>query len=202
LAPPFVLGIAGGSGSGKSTLAAAIVARLGGNCLHIVHDRYYFSVSACAHSRIAHVNFDHPDSLDTQRLISDLDELRAGQPTGLPRYDFAHHRREAEDELVSPTPVIVVEGILVFVSEALRNRMDHRVFVNAPEEVRLERRVARDKSTRGRTENEVRERFAQSVRPMHSAFVEPSRRFADQIVDGTESLECSVQAVWETLPVK
>jgi len=190
-----VIGIGGGSASGKSTIAASLVERLGEDCGHIVHDRYYHSLpSQLRHSPMAH-NFDHPDALDTARLIHNLSELRAGRFAELPKYDFATHTRLLETDTMQPRPVILVEGILVLADEGLVPLMDHRIYVEAPQDVRLQRRIARDRVERGRSEEEVRERFLQTVQPMHERFVRPSRMVADLVIQGTDPVEDLVQKI-------
>lgn len=183
---PFVVGIAGGTASGKTTVARRVADRLG--ALLLTHDRYYRSADA-------HTNFDHPDSLDTVRMVTDLDTLRAGQAASLPDYDFSTHRRRAAEDFVAPTPVIVVEGILVLSDAGLRSRFDLAVFVDAPADVRLIRRVQRDVAERGRTVDSVFAQYLSTVRPMHEAFVAPSVAHAHLVLDGTAEVEGLVEAV-------
>lgn len=191
---PIIIGIAGGSGSGKSTLAEAVLRALAPDCLHLVHDRYYRGLTAEQRISPDLVNFDHPDALETARLLADLNDLTRTGRTQVPVYDFASHSRIRE-EWVDVQRFVVVEGILVFTHPTLCARMDLKVFVDAPESVRLARRVARDVAERGRTAAEVRDRFAQTVQPMHDQFVAPSRQAADHIVDGTAMLSETVAAV-------
>ncbi len=181
-----VLGVAGGTASGKTTVAREVAAALG--ALLVTHDRYYRSGDAAT-------NYDHPDSLDTGRLVEDLDALRAGRGVVLPRYDFARHAREAEGDAVAPTPWIVVEGILVLCDARLRERFDRAVFVDAPADVRLVRRVRRDALERGRSCEDVFRQYLTTVRPMHEAFVAPSMAFADAVIDGMCAVEESVARV-------
>jgi uridine kinase len=183
---PLVVGIAGGTASGKTTVARGVADRLG--ALLLTHDRYYRSADA-------HTNFDHPDALDTARMVADLDTLREGRPASLPDYDFATHRRRAAEDVVAPTPVIVVEGILVLADASLRARFDLAVFVDAPADVRLVRRVQRDVAERGRTVESVLAQYLATVRPMHEAFVAPSLAHAHLVLDGTAEVEGLVGAV-------
>ncbi len=185
-ATPFIVGIAGGTASGKTTVARRVADRLG--ALLLTHDRYYKSADAST-------NFDHPDSLDTARMVVDLDTLRAGNAASIPDYDFATHRRRAEEDVLAPTPVIVVEGILVLSDPALRARFDLAAFVDAPADVRLIRRVQRDVAERGRTVESVFAQYLATVRPMHEAFVAPSVTHADLVLDGTAEVEGLVEAV-------
>src|SRR5262249_13900181 len=144
-------------------------------------------------------NFDHPDSLDTERLVADLDRLVAGHATDLPRYDFARHAREDVADLVVPRPVILVEGILVLAIAELRARLDPAVFVDCPDDIRLIRRIRRDVHERGRTWEDVCLQYEHSVRPMHEAFVAPSRGLAELVVDGREPVDALVAAVRELI---
>ena len=184
--PVRVLGIAGGTASGKTTVAREVARALG--ALLVTHDRYYRSGDP-------DTNYDHPDSLDTARLVEDLDALRAGRAVVLPRYDFARHAREDEGDAASPTAWIVVEGILVLCDARLRERFDVSVFVDAPADLRLVRRVRRDALERGRTCEDVFRQYLATVRPMHEAFVVPGMAFADVVIDGTCAVEESVARV-------
>ncbi len=194
---PVLVGIAGGSASGKSTLAAALKETLGQRALLVLHDRYYHSLPAhLRHDPVAH-NFDHPDALETSRMIRDLADLRSGHPASLPHYDYATHSRREEEEEVAPCPFILVEGILVLADERLRDMLDLRVYVNTPADVRLIRRIRRDVETRGREVDEILARYESTVRPMHQRYVEPSRTWADLVLDGTAPLDHSVAMVLE-----
>lgn len=194
---PVVVGIAGGTASGKTTTARAIVERLGDRCLWLTHDRYYRSIpSDLAHDPTRH-NFDHPDALETSMMVEHLRALREGSPVRLPNYDFPSHTRVTEDrwDRVEPREVVVVEGILVLADAGLRDLMDHRVFVHAPDDIRLIRRIRRDVAERGRDVSEVLEQYLKTVRPMHQAFVAPSQAHAHLVVDGTTTTEAMVSAV-------
>ena len=194
---PRVVGIAGGTASGKTTTARAIVERLGDRCLWLTHDRYYRTIPPdLAHDPTQH-NFDHPDALETSMMVEHLRALRDGQRVQLPNYDFPSHARVSRDgwDWVEPRPVIVVEGILVLVHPELREQMDHKVFVHAPDDIRLIRRIRRDVAERGRDVSEVLEQYLKTVRPMHQAFVAPSQAHADLVVDGTTTTEAMVSAV-------
>jgi uridine kinase len=182
---PRIIGIAGGTASGKTTAARIAAGQLGDDALLLFHDRYYRDIPAGASPR-GH-NFDHPDALDTASLVADLDALRAGRPADLPVYEFSRHARAAERERVAPRPIVLVEGILVLAEPEIRARLDHAVFVDAPADIRLIRRIRRDVSERGRSVESVLSQYEGTVRPMHQAFVEPSRRFAATVLDGTQS---------------
>lgn len=195
--PPVVVGIAGGTASGKTTAARALAEYLGDACLLVTHDRYYHPLpEALRHDPQAH-NFDHPDALDTGRLVEDLAVLRSGRPTRLPRYDFASHTRAPEPDwdAAEPREVVLVEGILVLADSRLRPMLDHKVFVHTPDDVRLIRRIRRDLVERGRDLHEVLDRYERTVRPMHEAFVVPSARHADLVLDGTHDVDRLVSSV-------
>lgn len=198
---PVLVGIAGGSASGKTTVARELARSLG--ALEIAHDRYYRTLPAEYHGhRMLGYNFDHPDALDTARLVADLDRLRAGRDAVLVDYDFHTCARKPESAWtrVRPTPVVVVEGILVFADPVLRDAFDLRVYVDAPADLRLARRLLRDTSERGDTAEKVVRQYLATVRPMHEAFVEPSRAHAHVVLDGTLAVEDLIQAVRAHLP--
>ncbi len=179
----MVLGIAGGSGSGKSTIARALLAALPhGSGVLLEQDHYYRSQGHRSPEEREQVNYDHPDAIELSLLGEHLDALCAGRTIHRPSYDFAKHERHSVGVAVEPAPVIIVEGILVLADEALRRRFDVRVFVDTDADLRVMRRVQRDLDERGRTFAQVRAQYDETVRPMHIAFVEPSKRFADVIV--------------------
>lgn len=181
--PPFFLGIAGGSGSGKSTIAHAILEALPtGTGVLLEQDHYYRSQSHLSLPEREQVNYDHPDSLEFDLLLTHLTELAAGRPIVRPTYNFAQHDRDAEGESIAPARVVIVEGILVLTEERLRKKLDVKVFVDTDADIRLMRRIRRDLEHRGRTFAQIRKQYYETVRPMHIAFVEPAKRFADIIV--------------------
>lgn len=180
---PFIIGVAGGTGSGKTTVSQHIQRMVGAvNMAYLQHDSYYHNQGHLSPQERAKVNYDHPDSLDTKLLISHIEQLRAGEPVGVPIYDFATHTRRLQTELVTPAPVILVEGILIFVDKNLRELMDMRIFVDTDADIRFIRRLRRDVEERGRTPESVIEQYLTTVRPMHLEFVDASRRHADVIV--------------------
>jgi len=192
---PVILGIAGGTASGKTTLSRIVAERLGDECLYIVHDRYYRTMPAEFADRPTHWNFDHPDSLDTARLVDDLKKLGRGESALLPDYDYSKHSRKDVEQRVGPRPIILVEGILVLADASLRERFHHSVFVYTPDDIRLIRRIKRDNLSRGRTPLATIDQYERTVRPMHEQFVAPSRAHAELELDGTADIEQSVAAV-------
>ena len=183
VAHPLVVGIAGGSGSGKSTIAASILESLPrGSGVLLQQDHYYRSLSHLLPAERERVNYDHPDALEIDLLCRHVDELRAWRPIDRPSYDFSIHDRARDAVRIDPAPVVVVEGILVLAEERLRARFDVKIFVDTDSDIRLMRRIRRDLEHRGRTFAQVRKQYYETVRPMHIAFVEPSKRFADIIV--------------------
>lgn len=179
----LLVGIAGGTGSGKTTIARKIAGGLPKERITIIeHDSYYRDLSHLDEEARAKVNFDHPDSLETELLIHHLTELKEGRSVELPVYDFKHHARSPESHVAHPTPVVIVEGILVFADAALCERLDMKIFVDTDADIRIFRRIRRDVEQRGRTFESIREQYYKTVRPMHLAFVEPSKRVADLII--------------------
>jgi uridine kinase len=170
---PIVIGVAGGTGSGKTTVANKILHRVGAeHVAYIPHDAYYRELGHLPREERAKVNFDHPDSLETELLIEHLRMLCTGQTVEIPIYDFTTHMRTRETRRVEPAPVILVEGILIFVEPELRELLDVKLYVDTDADVRFIRRLQRD----------VREQYLTTVRPMHLEFVEPSKRYADVII--------------------
>jgi uridine kinase len=179
----FVLGIAGGTGSGKTTVAEGLVAGLpAGSVVVLDHDAYYRDRSRLSSAERLAINYDHPDAMETELLVAHLAALRGGQSVEIPQYDFREHVRRPETRRVDPAAVVLVEGILVLADERLRAQMDLKIFVDTDADLRLMRRMGRDIEQRGRTFAQVREQYDATVRPMHVAFVEPSKRFADLII--------------------
>lgn len=187
---PFFIGIAGGTGSGKSTVARKIAEGLPEGSVSVVdHDSYYRDRSDLTPEAREHLNYDHPDSLDNDLLVENLEALRAGRAVDVPIYDFKSHSRLAERRHLEPTRIIIVEGILVFVEERVRRLLDVKVFVDTDADLRVFRRVRRDIEQRGRSFQSIREQYYATVRPMHLQFVEPSKRWADLIIpEGGENL--------------
>ena len=180
---PLFIGIAGGTGSGKSTVAANIAAALPESAVSVIdHDAYYKDLPDMPFEERQLVNYDHPDSLDNALLASHLRALKRGEAVDVPQYDFVTYARRAESRRVTPTPVIIVEGILTFVERDVRDALDVKIFVDTDADIRVFRRIRRDMEKRGRTFQQVREHYYTTVRPMHLQFVEPSKRWADLII--------------------
>jgi uridine kinase len=181
--PPLVIGIAGGSGSGKTTLAHLILQRIGEERIAFLpHDAYYKDLGDLPPNQRAAINFDHPDSLDTELMIQHVQQLKNYRAIDLPVYDFKTHTRTDRFIHVEPRPVIMVEGILIFADPVLRKLLDVKVFVDTDSDIRLIRRLERDIAERGRTAEMVIRQYQATVRPMHLEFVEPSKRYADVII--------------------
>jgi uridine kinase len=177
------VGVAGGTGSGKTTIAEALVAGLPSSSVALVqHDSYYADHPDLSYEQRATLNYDHPSALETELFVSHLDTLRARSPVEVPVYDFATHRRLAKTVHLGPAPVVVVEGILVLAEKTIRDRLDVKLFVDTAADIRLMRRIRRDMEDRGRTFAQIRKQYYETVRPMHLAFVEPSKAYADVIV--------------------
>src|SRR5215471_12256199 len=180
---PLVIGVAGGSGSGKTTVVRRIVDALGGTGVSVLeHDRYYRDRNDLRLEERAALNYDHPDSLETDLMVQHVNELRAGRAIEAPVYDFTRHARVAATETVAPSRALIVEGILIYTDRALRALMDIKVFVDTDDDTRFIRRLQRDTAERGRTMQSVIDQYLSTVKPMHLEFVEPSKRYADIII--------------------
>ena len=180
---PLVIGVAGGSGSGKTTVVRRIIESIGDEQVTVLeHDRYYRDRNDLRLEERAALNYDHPDSLETDLLVRHLHALRAGRAVEIPTYDFARHARQSTTMPALPRKAIIVEGILIFADAPLRDLMDVKVFVDADDDTRFIRRLRRDVAERGRTVSSVIEQYLGTVKPMHLEFVEPSKRYADIII--------------------
>lgn len=176
------IGIAGGSGGGKTTLAEHLAEYFGDRLVLLRHDDYYKSQSALTLEERATLNYDHPDAFDTELLVSHLDELRAGNDISCPIYNYSLHDRDTNVRTVKAKEVIVLEGILIFENREILDRLDIKIFVDTDADIRIIRRIKRDVSERGRDLDSVINQYINTVKPMHEAFVEPSKRRADIIV--------------------
>ncbi|MFO0417271.1 MAG: uridine kinase [Pseudomonadota bacterium] len=198
---PFLVGIAGGTASGKTTLAAKLLEVGGQEDVVIIElDRYYRSQEHLTLEQRALSNYDHPDALEFNLLIDHLNQLCAGSSIDAPHYDFPTHSRDhAITKHIKPLPVIIVEGILVFAEPKLRQLFDLKIFVDTPEEIRFDRRLARDTKERGRSVESVQEQWRATVQPMHLEFCEPGRAFADVIVSEGSDLIDVTATLWSDI---
>jgi uridine kinase len=179
----IIIGVAGGTGSGKTTVSQEILRRVGAQrIVFIQHDSYYRDQSHLWLEARAKLNYDHPDSLESDLLVAHLQQLQAGRAVDIPVYDFTQHTRLSDTHHVEPKRVILVEGILIFAELALREMFDVKIYVDTDADVRFIRRLRRDIAERGRTVESVIEQYVNTVRPMHLEFVEPSKRYADVII--------------------
>ena len=178
----LVIGIAGGSGSGKTTLTKKLMEKFGDNITVLSHDNYYKRHDELTYEERAQLNYDEPEALDTSLMVYQLDQLRHGQALDCPVYDFTQHNRSNETIRINPERVILVEGIMIFASEELRNLMDIRIFVDTDADIRLCRRIKRDVTKRGRSLESVINQYKTTVKPMHEKHVEPSKKYADLVV--------------------
>ena len=180
----LIIGIAGGTGSGKTTLARHIADAFGDRVAVITHDSYYRAQNDKTYEERCLQNYDHPDAFETELLCDHLQLLCQGQAVDVPVYDYTVHNRAAQTTRVEPRAVILLEGILLFSDPALRDMMDLRIFVDTDADERILRRILRDTEERGRSLASVITQYLTTVKPMHEAFVEPYKRYADIIVPG------------------
>lgn len=178
------IGVAGGTGSGKTTLAERICEEFGENVAVINHDSYYKAQDEKSMEERVKTNYDHPDAFDTELMCRHLDQLAVWQPVSVPVYDYSVHNRSDRTVIVQPKRVVLIEGILIFADPQLRERMMLKIFVDTDADERILRRIERDTGARGRTVESVIQQYRTTVKPMHEAFVEPSKRYADIIVPG------------------
>ena len=192
---PYLVGVAGGSGSGKTYFAKALCARLGASrCAIVYQDSYYIDQSARFDHDGGAVNFDHPDAIDFTLLAQQLRALKEGRAVDIPVYDFVSHSRRPETVHTEPRAILVVDGILIFHSQEVRALFDQRLFFATPEALRFQRRLERDVKERGRKPEGVREQFLAQVKPMHDAYVEPSKLFAHTCVTEVEGFDTFLNA--------
>ncbi len=192
---PYILGVAGGSGSGKTYFARAVRDRLGESHSEIVYqDNFYIDQSKRFDFDGGSVNFDHPDAIDFSLLAECLEELKSGEATRIPIYDFVTHSRKVEKIHIEPKPVIIVDGILIFHAEPVRELFDDLVFFDTPENLRFQRRLERDVKERGREPEGVKNQFLKQVKPMHDQFVEPSKIYAHTVVRDLGEFDSALQA--------
>lgn len=178
----LVIGIAGGTGSGKTTITRKLVERFGDDVSVIKHDNYYKAHHDMTYEERSQLNYDHPNSLDTDLMIEDIKALKDGKEVKCPVYDFTIHDRSDDTEIIRPTKVLIIEGILIFADKRLCKEMDIKIFVDTDADVRILRRIIRDVKKRGRNLDSVVDQYLTTVKPMHEQFVEPSKKNADIII--------------------
>ncbi len=195
----MIIGIAGGTGSGKTTLAAHIAEEFGDRVAVITHDSYYRAQNDKTFEERCKTNYDHPDAFETELLCEHIRALLSGQAVDVPVYDYTVHNRASSTTRVEPKTVIVLEGILLFSDKRLRDCMDLKIFVDTDADERILRRILRDTEERGRSLESVIEQYLDTVKPMHEAFVEPFKRFADIIVPGGGSNPAALDMIMTRL---
>lgn len=178
----FIFGIAGGTGSGKTTIAQKIASHFKDKVIYIPHDHYYKDQSEKSPKQRELTNYDHPDALETDLFTKHLKDLLEGKTVEIPKYDFTTHTRKSETLKLSPAPIIIIEGILIFQNEELRNLIDLKVFIDVPSDIRVLRRTKRDIEERGRTLDFCYNQYVKFTKPMHEKFVEASKIHADIII--------------------
>ncbi len=178
----LVIGIAGGTGSGKTTLMKNLIQHYDDEVTVISHDNYYKRRDDLSYEDRCKINYDEPDALESDLMARHLDQLRHGQAIDCPVYDFTQHNRSDETVHIVPQKVIIVEGILIFENQPLRDLMDIKIFVDTDADIRLCRRIKRDVNKRGRTLESVLQQYQETVKPMHERYVEPSKKYADIVV--------------------
>ena len=193
----MVIGIAGGTGSGKTTITKKLMQRFGGDVSVIYHDNYYKAHHNMSYEERSKLNYDHPDSFDTDLLIQAVKDLKAGRSVTCPVYDYTIHDRSDQVIVVKPAKVVIVEGILIFQSRELCQQMDIKIYVDTDADVRILRRIVRDVRDRGRSLDSVVNQYLSTVKPMHEQFVEPSKRNADIIIPEGGHNQVAMEMVME-----
>ena len=178
----LVIGVAGGTGSGKTTLVKKLVEYFGDEVSVVSHDNYYKRHDEMTYEERCLINYDEPAAFENELMVAQLDALRRGESVECPVYDYTVHNRSDETVVISARRVILVEGILIFADEALRERMDIRIFVDTDADIRLCRRIKRDVNKRARSLESVLTQYQTTVKPMHEKYVEPSKKFANLVV--------------------
>ena len=195
----MVIGIAGGTGSGKTTLMKNLTQQLGNNVTVMSHDNYYKRLDHLSYEQRCAINYDEPAAFDTSLMAYHLSELRRGAEVDCPVYDFTIHNRSDKTIHLVPTKVIIVEGILIFENQALRDLMDIRIFVDTDADIRLCRRIKRDVNKRGRTLESVLKQYQTTVKPMHEAYVEPSKKYAHIVVPEGGKNEVALEMILDRI---
>ena len=176
------MGVAGGTASGKTTIVKKIAEYFGNDLVVISHDSYYKAHDNMTYEERCQLNYDHPDAFETERMANDVRDLIKGHPVEVPVYDFTIHNRSEDTVRVEPKPVIILEGILILENKELRDLMDAKIYVDTDADERLMRRIKRDMVERARSIESIMDQYANTVKPMHEEFVEPSKKYADIII--------------------
>ncbi len=187
---PCILGIAGGSGAGKTTIVNQLIERIGEQQIAwLPYDAYYRDLGHLTLTERQDYNFDHPAAFDTELYMTHIAALQQGQTITIPNYDFVSYTRVAGGIVTAPRPILILDGILLFVPVMLRTIIEMRIFIDTADDIRLLRRMQRDTTERGRSMESVRQQYLRTVRPMHHAYVAPSRQYAHVIVPGDDSID-------------
>jgi uridine kinase len=182
-----IIGVCGGSGSGKTTLVEAVRAHLSTDFVSVIsQDSYYKNHDTLTFEERCELNYDHPNAIDYDLFVSHLNQLKAGKSIHSPIYSYSEHLRSDQFIEVSPKPVVLVEGILIFAHTLLREQFNTTIFIDAEDDTRLRRRMARDIQTRGRTAEEVKHRFEETILPMHNAHIQPHKETSDYVFDNNK----------------
>ncbi len=197
----WVIGIAGGTASGKTTIVNRLKDYFQDDISLVGHDSYYLAHDEMPYEERSKLNYDHPDSFETGRMIEDVKKLKQGIAVDCPVYDFTIHNRSDQTVRIEPKPVIIVEGILILENEALRDLMDIKIFVDTDADERITRRLIRDMKERGRSAESVVEQYINTVKPMHEKYVEPSKKYADIIIPRGGENEIAIHMLIENLNV-
>ena len=193
---PILIAVAGGSASGKTTVVKKIIKKLNSNdVLVISHDDYYKDLSNLTLEQRAKVNYDHPNALDNDLLVEHLNQLLENKSILKPKYNFVVHNRSEETELIVPTKIIIVEGILILEDERVRDLADIKLFVESDDDVRFIRRLMRDTKQRGRSIESVIDQYLTTVKPMYYAFIKPTKRYADMIIPNDNQHDVAVDCI-------
>ena len=191
----MIVGISGGSGSGKTTFAKELLKKIGPERSVLISQDSYYIDRSHEFKGDGSVNFDHPESIDWDLMAEHLTLLKNGETIALPHYDFATHSRTKEVTLISPKPVILLDGILIFYPDEVRDLIDLAIYIDTNEPLRFERRLRRDTQERGRTAEGVRKQYETTVKPMHDQFIEPTKSLADQVVSGERDFTQDIERV-------
>ena len=197
----WVIGIAGGTASGKTTIVNRLKEYFKDDISLVGHDSYYLAHDEMPFEERSRLNYDHPASFETDRMIADIRKLKEGMAVDCPVYDFTIHNRSDRTVRIEPRPVIIVEGILILENEELRKLMDIKIFVDTDADERITRRLIRDMQERGRSAQSVVDQYIATVKPMHEKYVEPSKKYADIIIPRGGENEIAIRMLIEHLKV-